>query len=117
MTIDDLEGDIRDIASGWALIRAVSTEDKADHAIKMRLHIMSGCFVQVYANIQKQLSSYTLVLNRTRVYGRDSEGGQWHRHPRGAADTHDIGPEGARAVSLAQFLAEAQEILQSEGIL
>ena len=59
----------------------------------------------------------TLVFHRVRIYGRDCEGGQWHRHPHGAPDDHDSSPEGTEAVSLWQFLAEAQQILQSEGIL
>jgi hypothetical protein len=91
--------------------------DKTDHAIKMRLHVMADCFVQVYANVQKQLLSYTLVLNRARIYGRDCEGGQWHRHPLSAPETHDFGLEGSQRVSLAQFLGEAQRILQDKGLV
>lgn len=91
--------------------------DKTDYAIKMRLHIIADCFVRVYANVQKQLLSYALVLNRTRIYGRNCEGGQWHRHPPGAPEVHDFSPEGSQSVSLSQFLSEAQQVLQDEGIL
>jgi len=61
--------------------------------------------------------SYTLVLNRSRVYGRDSEGGTWHRHPYVDADSHDRTPEAQVEVSFAKFLAEVQQILQAEGLL
>ena len=117
MRADDFERHVREIASGWAFIRRVSTVDKTDYAIKMRLHIMTECFVQVYANVQKQLMSYVLVFNRTRIYGRNCEGGQWHRHPHGAPETHDFSSEGSQSVSLPQFLSEAQQVLQEEGIL
>ncbi len=117
MTADDFETYVRETAAEWAFIRWITTVDKADHAVKMRLHIATECFIQVYANVQKVLMSFTLVLNHHRVYGRDCEGGSWHRHPHNAPDTHDLTPAGARAVSLQQFLAEAQQILQDEGVL
>jgi hypothetical protein len=117
VTTDGLEAEIRDTAAQWAFIGLVSTEDKTDHALKMRLHIMPDCFIQVYTNLEKNLLSYAMVLNRTRVYGRDSEGGRWHRHPYAAPDDHDFSPDGMRAVSLTQFLLEVQQILQEEAIL
>jgi len=55
VTIDDLERDIRQTAAAWVFIRWISTEDKTDHSLKMRLHATRDCFIQVYANIQKQL--------------------------------------------------------------
>ena len=117
MTTDELERDVTQVASHWPFVRWVATADKTAHAIKMRLHIAGDCFVQVYANTEKQLLSYTLVLNRTRIYGRDCEGGHWHRHPLGAAEAHDFGPHGEQPVELADFLGEVQQILDSEGIL
>jgi hypothetical protein len=117
VTTDDLERDIRQVTAGWAFIRWISTEDKTDHSLKMRLSVTGDCFIQVYANIQKQLWSYALVLHRTRVFGRDCEGGHWHRHPHGAPNDHDSSPEGMRPISLPQFLVEAQQILEAEGIL
>lgn len=117
MTTDDFERDVRAIAAGWGFIRWVITAAKTAHAIKMRLHLTEGCFVQIYANVEKQLLSYALVLERTRIYGRDSEGGHWHRHPFGAAETHDFSSEGARMVGLPQFLSEVQQILEEAAIL
>ena len=117
MTTDDFERDVRLIAADWGFIRWVATADKTAHAIKMRLHITEGCFVQIYANIEKQLLSYALVLERTRIYGRDSEGGRWHRHPYGAAETHDFSPDGARTIELPQFLGEVQQILEETALL
>jgi hypothetical protein len=91
--------------------------DKTDYAVKMRLHIDSDCFIQVYANVQKEVLSFALVVNRSRIFGRDNEGGAWHRHPYNAPATHDFSPEGTRAVSLSQFLVEVQQLLQDDEIL
>lgn len=117
MTTDDFEREVQAVAAHLAFIRRVVTLDKADHAVKMRLHIDHECFVQVYTNIGKGLISFTLIMNRIRIYGRDCEGGSWHRHPYHAPKTHDISVEGRQVVSLAQFLAEVYQILQTEGIL
>lgn len=117
MTTDEFEGEARRSTAEWAFVQLVETVDKTDHAIKLRLHIESECFVQVYANVQKELYSYNLVLNRSRIYGRDCEGGIWHRHPYDDPERHDRSPDGRKVVTLAQFLAEVQEILQAEGLL
>jgi len=117
VTTDDFEGEARHSAAEWAFVQLVETVDKTDHAIKLRLHINPECFIQVYANIQKELYSYTLVLNRSRIFGRDREGGTWHRHPYDSPKSHDRSPEGRKAVTLEQFLAEVQQIMQVEGLL
>ena len=77
MSPDEFEEVVRTTAADWAYIQWISLLDKTEHALKMRLHIDSACFVQVYANPQKTLWSYTLVLNRTRIFGRDCDGGRW----------------------------------------
>lgn len=117
MSPDEFEEVVRTTAADWAYIQWISLLDKTEHALKMRLHIDSACFVPVYANPQKTLWSYTLVLNRTRIFGRDCDGGRWHRHPFEAPESHDFSPEGSRPVSLADFLAEAQQILTNAGLI
>jgi len=117
MSGNDFEQEARRVAALWAFIRQIVTVDKSDYAVKLRLHVDKECFVQVYANTHKELFSYTLVLNRARIYGRDCDGGIWHRHPLHAPDTHDFSIQGREAVSLAHFLAEAQQILQDRLIL
>ncbi len=115
-TADDFERHVHDVASHFAFVR-VTTVDKTDYAIKLQLDIATDCFVQVYANLRKQLLSYALVLNRKRIYGRDCDGGRWHLHPYENAESHDFGPEGAKVTSLEEFLGETQRILAKEGLL
>ena len=69
MSTDAVERDVRRSAAQWAFIQHVETIDKTDFTVKLRLHVDTECFIQVYANTHKQLSSYTLVLNRSRVLG------------------------------------------------
>lgn len=117
MTADLVERDVQRTAAKWAFIQGVETVDKTDFAVKLRLHVDTDCFVQVYGNTQKQITSYALVFNRARILGRDCEGGFWHRHSLEAPDKHDFSPEGQRAVSLDEFLTEVQKILQDKGLL
>ncbi len=117
LTIADFEYGVRQLAIQWAFIQWLVTVDRTDYAVKLRLHIDVDCFIQVYHNVQNGLISYTLIMNRTRIYGRDCDGGVWHRHPRHAPDSHDFSTEGSRVVTLPHFLAEAQQILQDEGLL
>lgn len=117
MTADAVERDIQFTGARWAFIRRVETIDKTDYTVKLRLHVDTECFLQVYANTQKQITSYALVVNRSRIFGRDCEGGLWHRHPPEAPDQHDFSPEGQRSVSFDDFLREAQQVLQDMGLL
>ena len=48
MTPDDLEKDVLQTVGDWAYIRHVALVDKTKHALKMRLHIDSACFIQLY---------------------------------------------------------------------
>jgi hypothetical protein len=117
MTVDEFEQSVIQAVEAWSFIDSVAILDKTAHAIKMRLMIDPECFVQIYANVQKGLISYALILSRLRIYGRDSDGGVWHRHPYPNSEDHDFSPEGSREVSLQEFLAEVQQILQGEEIL
>jgi len=81
MIPEAFEQHTRDKARHFAFIRNVVTLDRTASTIKLRLFITSDCFVQVYANLHKDLLNYALVLCQTRIYGRDNDGKGWHRHP------------------------------------
>lgn len=117
MTVDDVERQFVLATADWVFIQDAETVDKTEHTIKLRLYVTAECFVQVYINTQKQISSYTLVFNRMRIFGRDCDGGVWHRHPADAPDQHDFSVEGQRPVTLDEFLKETQQVLHSHGLL
>lgn len=117
MTPEAFERRVRDESRQFAFVREVVTLDRTTNTVKLRLFITSDCFVQIYTNLHKDLLSYTLVLRRTRIYGRDNDGKGWHRHPHSTPESHDFSDEGARPVTLTEFLEEVQQILTAEGIL
>ena len=117
LSIDDLEKDIKKIASRVSFIRSAHIFHKGRHTIKLRLNITEECFVQIYQNIKKNLINYVAVLGTERIYGRDCDGGIWHRHPKGNPEGHDFSKEGSKTVELETFLFEVQELLVEMKIL
>jgi len=117
MSVDCLERKIRVDAGGFAFISKVLTVDKTANTLKVRLEINPVCFVQVYHNVSKNLVNFVLVLGQARLYGRDCDGGTWHRHPYHNPDSHDFSAEGMKEVDLVEFLVEVEDILWREGLL
>ena len=87
------------------------------NAIKMRLEISPTIFVQFYHHQKSNTSNYVLVGWDRRLYGRDSIGGKWHRHPFHNPPEHDTSREGARTITPSEFMEEVFEILQEEGLI
>lgn len=65
MNTSAVERDVQRTAAQWAFIQHVETVDKTGDAIKLRLHIDTDCFVQIYVNTRKQIISYAVVFNRS----------------------------------------------------
>ena len=128
ITVDQVEQEIAATASGFSFIRRVTILDKTvrfahrrlrltANTIKSRLEVSRTCFIQIYRNVKKNLTNFVLIAGNTRIYGRDCDGGNWHRHPYEEPDSHDFSHEGSRQVELSEFLQDVQEILENEGIL
>ena len=117
MSIDELEQEIINTVSQYHYIKQVVTILKTSNTIKARLEITSSMYIQIYQNIQKNLVNYVLIMGNQRIYGRDCDGGKWHRHPVENPDSHDFSDEGAREVKLDEFLLEVGDILIQLGIV
>lgn len=115
--IDAVEDQIYEVSSRFPFIKSVETLLKTPNTIKIKLSITQACFIQVYQNIQKGIISYVLVSGNQRLFGRDCDGGIWHRHPVENSDSHDFSEDGTKTVSLEEFLYEVSEKLVLLGIL
>jgi len=115
--IDDVEKQIYEVASKFTFIGKAETLLKTHNTIKIKLSITATCFIQIYHNIQKDIKSYVLVSGNQRLFGRDCDGGAWHSHPIENPDSHDFSEDGARVVSLEDFLYEVSEKILPLGIL
>ncbi|MBI4838412.1 MAG: hypothetical protein HY806_04585 [Nitrospirae bacterium] len=115
--IDDVEKQVYEIASKFVFIEKAETLLKTPHTIKIKLSVTPTCFIQIYKNIQKNVKNYAVVSGNQRLFGRDCDGGMWHMHLMEAPDSHDFSENGAREVSLEDFLYEVSEKLVFLGIL
>lgn len=115
--IDDVERQIYEVVANFAFIEKAETLLKTPNTIKIKLSITPTCFIQIYQNIQKNIKSYVVVSGSQRLFGRDCDGGTWHCHPVEDPDSHDFSEDGAKEVSLEDFLYEVGEKLVLLGIL
>ncbi len=116
-SVDDWEREIAALAALFPCVRTVQTLDKNLEALKMRLFLGGNLFVQLYVNLVTGTRNFVLVLGGHRLFGRDCEEGRdWHCHPFGEPTRHDFGPDGARPVTVLEFLLEVQEIIEREGL-
>jgi hypothetical protein len=73
--------EVQTIAKSYAFIRAIADLDRTDNALRLRLIRDETMSIQVYANSKKRKLNFALFSLGQRIFGRDSEGGKWHRHP------------------------------------
>jgi len=106
----------RSVSQFW-FIRSLQEVDRTDNTVKLRLHIGSELFVQVYASQLSGQISFALISHGQRLFGRNCHGGFWHRHPFDAPGSHDFSSEGSRAVSLTEFLIEVEDLLMQHNLL
>ena len=111
MTPREVEEQARSVVRDFSFVSSIETLLRTPATLTMRFRITGRCFIQLYHNSNKHLWSYALVLGDNRIFGRDCEGGQWHRHPFEAPDSHDRSPEGQKAVTFRIFLEEVQDVL------
>lgn len=90
---------------------------KTKNSVKARLDINESITVQCYFNQKSATTNFVMIGWSRRLYGRDSVGGTWHRHPFEDPDSHDDSAAGALPVEPEQFLDEVFEILIREGLI
>jgi len=90
---------------------------KTDNAVKARIDISDNIHVQFYFHQISGTTNYVLVGWDNRLYGRDSIGGSWHRHPFENPDEHDFKGDSSKNITPEEFLDEVFEILLKEKLL
>lgn len=117
MTVDEVERHVAAATANHSFIMRTTTLDKTANTIKMRLEISPTWFVQIYWNVKKKIINFALVGGTGRAYGRDCDGGGWHRHPFDKPEGHDFSDEGSLESDIDGFLEEVQDFLLRHGIL
>lgn len=109
--LDDLMREAQTIADSYVFIRAMADLDRTDNALRFRLIIDETMFIQVYANSRKDKLNFALISLGQRIFGRDSEGGTWHKHPFTSPESHEFKGDAGKPVTLTGFVMEVEELL------
>jgi len=115
--LDELLHEAQTIAESYAFIRTMADLDRTDNALRLRLIIDETMFIQVYANSKKRKLNFALVSLGQRIFGKDSEGGTWHKHPFEAPERHEFVGDAGKPVTLTEFVMEVEELLLKESLL
>ncbi len=107
---------IRELYFDYQWLISYKIEQKSVSILKAKITFSEEMFIQVYVNIRKPKISYNLILNGSRLYGRDFTKGEWHLHPYGEVQVHDDSEEGRKEVSFETFFFEVLQILEENDI-
>ncbi len=117
MSIENIPEEGRNIAASVSCIDYMVELGRTDHSVKFRLMIDMNLFIQVYTNSQSGRTNFVAISGGQRIFGRDSEGAGWHKHPFENPVEHDFSSDGSRQVTLTEFVIEVEDLLLREHFL
>lgn len=88
--------------------------DRTDNIISLKLLIDNELFIQIYGSAEKDKLNLALVFRKRRLYGYDSEGGEYHYHPFDDPDEH-IFVDDRKPIQ--DFVQESMRFLEERNIL
>jgi len=109
---DEIVQRIQNLYNDYQYLISYRIEQKSISILKAKIIFSEEMFIQIYLNIRKPKISYNLILNGSRLYGRDFIKGEWHLHPYGQDYVHDNSGEGKKEVSLETFFIEVLQIME-----
>jgi hypothetical protein len=115
MILGEFISSLEKAAEKYALDLQILAE--THNSVKARLTINESISVQCYFNQKSATTNFVMIGWSRRLYGRDSVGGRWHRHPFEDPDSHDDSAAGSLPVEPEQFLDEVFEILIREELI
>lgn len=109
---DEILQRIKNLYKNYQWLISYRVEEKSVSILKAKIIFNEEMFIQIYVNIRKPKISYNLILNGSRLYGRDFIKREWHLHPYGQEQIHDDSREGSKEVSLETFFSEVLKIME-----
>ena len=89
---EDFEAAFRAAATAVFPDAQVALARRTVVAVKLRLDLTSGRFVDVFFNARNQRTDLSLIDGDRRVFGYDNLG-EWHRHAAGESERHESCPQ------------------------
>jgi hypothetical protein len=110
-TVKELLDEAHEAYSRFWFVQSLIEVECTASTVTVHLVIGPELYVQAYLGEFSGRLSLALVDPSGRLYGRDRERGNWHRHPFDDPDRHEPTPEGLSPRPLLQFMAEVEEIV------
>ena len=117
MSIDELILEAMQAKDHFWFVPALEIVERTNATVTLHFTISPNLFVQVYFSSRSGRFNLALIGASRRLYGRDREQGQWHRHPFEQPAQHEPTPEGVSPQPVHQFLAEVETILIENELL
>jgi len=120
VTVEDFANEVEAAGRQFAYIGSVTKLDETRFSAKYRLVVtddLSCKLMPTLTNTQHGTVGLALIYQGRRLYERDCENWQWHRHPAAAPETHDFSSEGVRSVTVQEFLLETGQVLVDCGLI
>jgi len=111
VTINELTLEAAQAKDRFWFVQSFEVIERTARTITLHFVIQPTLFVQVYYSLRSGRFNLALIGASGRLYGRDCEHGQWHRHPFGQSHFHEPTPEGMSPQPIHQFLTEVETIL------
>lgn len=88
--------------------------EKTKSLLKARLYFSEDIYAQIYVNIRRPKKSYALVINDTRIFGRDFIFGAWHTHPFEDPKLHEASDKVGKPMTVNEFIGEVLFIMSEK---
>lgn len=116
-TIDQLLQEASEALGQFWFVQRLEITEHTDNTATVQLVIDQDLRVQAFLSQRSDRLSLALIGPAGRLYGRDRQQGQWHRHAFAHPERHEPTPEGMSQRPLLQFMSEVQEILLTEEMI
>ncbi len=103
---------IRNLYNDYQWLVSYRIEQKSVSILKAKIIFSEEMYIQIYVNIRRPKISYNLILNGSRIFGRDFIKGEWHLHPYNQVQVHDGSEVGRKGVSFESFFLEVLQIME-----
>ena len=111
MSIDELILEAVRAKEKFWFVRDFKIIERTASTITLHFMINQNLFVQVFYSLHSGRYNLALIGSTGRLYGRDREQGQWHRHSFEQPYEHEPTPEGMSPQPVHQFLSEVETLL------
>ena len=116
-TINQLIQEASEALDQFWFIQRLDIVERTDRTVTVQLMIGKELRVQAFLSQRSGHLSLALIGPAGRLYGRDRQQGEWHRHPFSSPEIHEVTPEGMSRRPFLQFMVEVEEILVAQDLI